>query len=79
MEQMVSVMRGLLGAGLIALGVTGLVPALGSALLNFDIMASQPSVKVTATSFPSTLHPSAAMLAKARAVSWISSGHIVAP
>jgi hypothetical protein len=67
-------MRSLLVAGLVALIVTGLVPAVGAVLMS----VLEPATVVTSTvARPS--HHSAGMLGNARAVSWISSGHIEAP
>jgi hypothetical protein len=67
-------MRSLLVAGLVALIVTGLVPAVGAVLMS----VLEPAT-VTSSVAPEPSHRSAGMLGNARAVSWISSGHIEAP
>jgi hypothetical protein len=73
------IMRNLVVAGVIALVVTGLVPAVGAALMSsLAPMPVAPAVAKAAFA-PALKHPSAVMLSNAQAVSWISSGHVVAP
>jgi hypothetical protein len=71
-------MRNLIAAGVIALIVAGLVPAVGAAIMSS--LAPMPmTIPVTKATVPASRHPSAAVLTNARAVSWISSGHVVGP
>jgi hypothetical protein len=72
-------MRNLVGASLIALVVTGLVPAVGAVLMSSLAPAAQPAIVVKATEAPARARLSAAALSNARAVSWISSGHVAQP
>jgi len=73
-------MRNLVGAGLIALVVTGLVPAVGAVLMSSLAPATlSPPAMVKATEAPARTRLSAAALTNARAVSWISSGHLSQP
>jgi hypothetical protein len=72
-------MRNLVAAGVIALIVAGLVPAVGAAIMSsLAPMPVTPALART-TAVPVSQHPSAAALTNARAVSWISSGHVVGP
>jgi hypothetical protein len=72
-------MRNLIAAGVIALVVAALVPAVGAALMSsLAPMPVSPAI-TKADAAPLSKHLSAAALTNARAVSWISSGHVVAP
>ncbi|HUO88066.1 MAG TPA: hypothetical protein VMU08_02740 [Rhizomicrobium sp.] len=69
-------MRNLVGAGLIALVVTGLVPAVGAILMSSLEPSPRAPAMATAVEVPAHPHLSAVALSNARAVSFISSGHV---
>src|SRR5262249_1568434 len=73
------IMRNLIGAGFIALVVTGLVPAVGAVLMVSLAPTSQPVVTVKTRDSHAHARLSAMALSNARAVSWISSGHVAGP